>query len=393
MRGRGTFVWLRVPISSHPEAARVLVRLVVQLYTSAITDPTMGEQLKLLLLDEVHQFLTQSIATGMAMGRAKWGGYVLAFQSLAQIKDATLRHNILSTAGNKVVMGALEIEDAEYFSRTFGVHRRPLRSQTTSSSTGQSIGRNVGSSYGGGSLFAGSGLAAGHNSSGRSTGKSRSDSFGETVQLQPIPDWEPSELRSLPSAHAVIEWRDGSVNPPRPPQTCKVHLDRQVVDRALAAWWQGTGLPAQLYSMEQTRLRAWREARVELTKWGERWQGRTAIPPQNDTERLLVAAAEQWVRYWDALLLAAETNNLDTRRSAEPLRQQAQELEARAEEAGEQPPAPPEDGLPQASDGTDPTPPTRRYSRRRTLVPDLPDKPTEPLDSTTPQPPAEVGDE
>lgn len=393
MRGQGTFLWLRVPISRHPEAAKVLVRLVVQLYTSAVTDPTMSDHMKLLLLDEAHQFLTQSIATGMAMGRGKWGGFVLAFQSLAQIRDATLRRDILSTAGNKVVMGALEIEDAEYFSRAFGIHRRPLRSQTTSISTGESIGRNVGSSHGGGSLFAGSGIGAGHNSSGRSTGKSRSDSFGETVQLQLIPDWEPAELRSLPSAHAVIEWRDGSINPPRPPQTCKVHLDRRITDQALAYWWRATAAPARLYSMDRARLSAWREARIELTRWDERWHGRKAIPPQSEAEQLLVEAAEQWVRYWDTLLLAAETNNPKLRGSAESFRQQAQELEVLAEGVGEQPPAPPEDGLPQSSDGVDPTPPTRRYSRRRILAPDLSDPPTEPLASTRPQPRAEASDE
>jgi hypothetical protein len=227
-------------------------------------------------------------------------------------------------------------------------------------------------------------MATGNNSSGRSTGKSRSDSFGETVQLQLIRDWEPSELRSLPSAHAVIEWRDGSVTPPRPPQTRKVYLHRPVIDRALGSWEWKLRAPADVYSIDPVRLRAWREARIELTRWAERWQGRKAIPPQTPAERLLIEAAEQWVRYWDARLLAVETNDPAARTAAEPLRQQAQELEARAERLGEEPAAR-EESVPSAAvPATPPSPGTespvqKRYPRRRNASTEPADQATEPL--------------
>ena len=266
--------------------------------------------LKLLFLDEARNFMTEALGRGMAMGRAKKGAFVLAFQGLGQIKNQALRQEILSTAGIKVVMGAVEVEDAEYISRAAGSPWLPLRSLSSGWGTGHSVGQSDGFSSGSnyhapGGLFADGGATGGTHgsSSGSSSAQSRSENYGESLQRTRIPLWEPHELRGLPAAHAVIEWRDGATTPPGPPQTRKVFLERRVSNAALGGWRNVAAYPGRPTKIYQQWVVRWREARQELIKAVERWHGRKAVPPQNEAERLLLAAAEQWVNYWDNMLL------------------------------------------------------------------------------------------
>lgn len=360
---RGTFLWVGASVSEHPVASRVLVRLLVQLYTAVITDPkTRNDVLKVLFLDEVHLFITQKLATAMAMGRAKWGAVVVACQSLAQIKDVELRRTLLATCGIKIVLNSVEYVDAEEFSHTFGAHERPYRSQTASSTNSSMSGTSRGNTYGypsgwglGQPVYsAGGGGSSGSNgnsskSHGRTAGKGYSESQGETLNRQMRADWLPSELRGLPAAHAVIEWRDATTSPPGPPQQRKVWINQERIEEvsrlqeyALPALTTGSftsrnrepasaSALAPLTSVEPRRLAVWQQARIELETSVEHWQAAQTLVERvfsrGDVRQAQVQAAEVallWVRYWDALLLAAQTNDRKLLNKSNEIKRQAQ---------------------------------------------------------------------
>src|SRR3712207_8799095 len=79
-----------------------------------------------LFRSEAGSFITPTIARGMAMARQNRGCFMIAVQNLSQIEDPVLREDILSVAGNKMVMagvGRSEEHTSELQSRQYLVCR------------------------------------------------------------------------------------------------------------------------------------------------------------------------------------------------------------------------------------------------------------------------------
>jgi hypothetical protein len=177
------------------------------------------------MVDEAENFITPAIAKGMAMARANRGSYVLALQNLHQIRDATLREDLLSVAGNKVVMAGVGNYDAEMFSKLFGAQELQYTIASSSQSTGTNTSRTTGRGQQGGGLLGGTTVSPHYQSSHASTA-SNSTTTGTTHRFQVRPLFLPGEIRGLPAHHALIETRDnsGHVTP-----ATLVHLDRTLV--------------------------------------------------------------------------------------------------------------------------------------------------------------------
>ncbi len=223
----GVRVRFVLPVAEYPRVAPILGRLVLAQFTDAVLSPTCNrELLKLVIVDEAENFITPAIAKGMAMARSNRGSYVLAMQNLHQIRDATLREDLLSVAGNKVVMAGVGNYDAEMFSKLFGAQELEYTSASSSQSTGTNTSRTTGRGQQGGGVLGGNTVSP-HYQSSHASAASSSATTGTTHRYQVRPLFLPGEIRGLPAHHALIETRDnqGQVTP-----ATLVHLDRALVD-------------------------------------------------------------------------------------------------------------------------------------------------------------------
>jgi hypothetical protein len=221
----GTRVRFVLPVADHPRLAPLLGRLVLAQFTDTVLSPSCNQALlKMVIVDEAENFVTPTIAKGMAMARANRGSYVLAFQNLSQIPDPTLREDLLSVAGNKIVMPGVGDFDSTKFSALFGTIEREYISQARSQSTGTQTSRSSGSGRQGGGLLGPTGGP--HYQTSRAASATTSETTGATSQFRLRATWLPGEIRALPKHHAIIERRDnsGEVTPPT-----LVHLDRALV--------------------------------------------------------------------------------------------------------------------------------------------------------------------
>jgi len=346
MNGRGIFVWLRVSIAHHTEAAPILVRLLIQQYTNAILSPHVRKDvIKIFIIDEARHFVMKAIATGQAQGRSNWGCYLQAYQDTDQITNPTLRTDILGTAMIKILLSSLSAKDAKLFEETFGAPKRPTKSQSIGYSTGYTAGTNTGNSQSS-PAFAPSGSHAASRQRGRSVGESESTSQGESLSMQPQANWEAYELRTLPAAHALIEWRPSRdpQMPADPVRQLKVKLDLAAVRAAETAQGMLLVPPAQrapLTSMASTRVATRQHARRELEKAIDQWRVWRAEPPQDDEARRQATIAELLVRFFDAQLLACETDNSAGLEEAAQFKAQADQLQRASRAAQAQVASPP----------------------------------------------------
>jgi hypothetical protein len=210
-----------------PRVAPIIGRLVLAQFTHTVISPYCNKSfLKAAVVDEAGSFITPTIARGMAMARQNRGCFMLAVQNLSQIEDPVLREDILSVAGNKMVMAGVGDFDADKFSRLFGSQERPYTMHSQSTSQGSHSSHSRGSGHGGyhgfgGDLF--SPTASGtRQQSTRAKSSSLQQSQGSSIQLRERADFLPGEIRSLPKFHVIIERRDarGEATPPT-----IVHLD------------------------------------------------------------------------------------------------------------------------------------------------------------------------
>ncbi len=218
-----------LPVGRHPRVAPIVGRLVLAQFTYAVISPDCNKAiLKAAVIDEAHNFVTPTIAKGMAMARENRGCYMLAFQNLSQITEPALREDILSVAGNKLVMAGVGNFDADKFSKLFGSQERPYTVHNQSTNLGRNSSQSRGSGHGTGDLLSPS-VSGLRQQSSRASSSSLQQSNGSSVQVRERPDFLPSEIRALPQFHVLIEMRDsrGEVTPPT-----VVQLDSELIQDA-----------------------------------------------------------------------------------------------------------------------------------------------------------------
>jgi type IV secretory pathway TraG/TraD family ATPase VirD4 len=216
---------LALPVGRHPRVAPVIGRLVLAQFTYAVISPDANKDiLKVAVIDEAQNFVTQTVAKGMAMARENRGCFMLAFQNLSQIPDPTLREDILSAAGNKLVMGGVGDYDSEKFSRLFGSQERLYVTHSEAMSQGSNSSRSRGSGLHSGELLGNATPGLRHQTS-VIRSSSLQQSRGSSSHARERPDFLPSEIRNLPQFHVLVERRDGrgEVTP-----ATVVNLDREL---------------------------------------------------------------------------------------------------------------------------------------------------------------------
>lgn len=203
-----------LPVADNPRIAPMIGRLILAQFTFAVLSPSCNTRIfKLAAIDEAHNFVTPSIAKGMAHARSNNAGYALAVQSLSQIeeKGKPLLNSIFAASGTKIVMAGVGEEDAERFSRTFGEVELPYltHTQNSSLSSGHSSSANRHRGYEI-EFFPGSSGSEHRSSLGHSQTNisSRIQGEGSNEQQHLRRLFLPSEIRSLPLRHAIIESSD-----------------------------------------------------------------------------------------------------------------------------------------------------------------------------------------
>ena len=193
---RPGLIRLALPVAEYPKVAAIIGRLFLSQFNYTVLSAQVNQSIfKAAAVDEAHNFVSTSIGKGMAQARSNNAGYILSFQTLAQIEEKTLRDTIFAASGTKVVLAGVGDEDAEKFSKTFGELEMPYISRNTSSSS--STSNNSGSSFskeGGGSSS--------------SSSNSRSRNSGQNFSTRLRRHYLPSEIRELPRYHALIESSD-----------------------------------------------------------------------------------------------------------------------------------------------------------------------------------------
>lgn len=212
LMSRPGLVRFALPIAKNPRIAPIIGRLVLAQFNFYVLDPNCNTRIfKVAAVDEASNFITGSIAKGMAQARSNNAGFMLALQTLSQIADKSLLDNIFAAAGTKIVLPGVSDEDAERFSKTFGELEMPYvtRSQAESKGTNRNTNRSesrssqfeVGSSgtERGNKSNTTTGSASGHNNS-----KSKTMNYQTRLRRRFLP----SEIREMPTRFAIIESSD-----------------------------------------------------------------------------------------------------------------------------------------------------------------------------------------
>jgi hypothetical protein len=205
------------------DIGRAIGRVVIRQFTSAVLDPSADKSFsKLLVIDEAHNYICKALEIGVTQAAGNNVAYVLAFQSLEEIRNPALRSVIFGNCRNKIVLKGVEgPEDAGRFSRLFGQEDLPYLSTSKGHSEGQASGtnwseeRSRNSSYG--SSFSGGGNSSRGYSYGGSLGESESRSTtsntGEQISYQARLRWLPEEIGAIPYFHAIAYLDDGYTEP------------------------------------------------------------------------------------------------------------------------------------------------------------------------------------
>jgi hypothetical protein len=241
---------LGLSVADNPRLAPILGRLILAQFTFAVLSPGCNTHIfKLAAVDEAHNFITPSIAKGMAHARSNNAGYALAVQTLSQIeeKGKPLLNTIFAASGTKIVMAGVGDEDAERFSKTFGEVELPYvgHSQNSSRSSGHSssANRKTGHEI---EFFTGGSGSEHRSSLGYSRTSLSNQLTGEASnqQLRLRRLFLPAEIRSLPLRHAIIEssdaqghrWPAQVVNMDR---ALVVELETKVIGQKSGKGWFG----------------------------------------------------------------------------------------------------------------------------------------------------------
>ncbi|GCD96401.1 hypothetical protein EHYA_04086 [Embleya hyalina] len=198
---------LRVRIAlneaAHPEAARLIGRLVLAQFVQAMATPRRERGPRrvfaCLVADDAGRLIDEYAAKGLQWARNRRAGLVLSVRSLDDLAPA-LRHGVFTAAGCKAIVPGASRADAELFAEHWGMTKEQERSITMGSPEGGLVKRLRYSVLG--ALF-------GEKASGRS----------ERVTTRTVERyrWSPAELTSdLPAEHAVLSLttRKGERTPP-----------------------------------------------------------------------------------------------------------------------------------------------------------------------------------
>jgi hypothetical protein len=210
---RPGLIRLSLPVAESPRIAPIIGRLILAQFNFAVLSPKCNRDIfKLAAVDEAHNFITATIAKGMAQSRSNKAGFALALQTLSQIGEKTLLDTIFANAANKIIMRGVSDEDADKFSRAFGEIELPYVSRSENISI--TLSTNTGSSKSGGSEFevfsAGGGKTERRTSVTQSEGKSKGKNSGESASSQTKlrRQFLPSEIINLSTRYAVITTSD-----------------------------------------------------------------------------------------------------------------------------------------------------------------------------------------
>ena len=184
------------------ETGRMLGRIIIRLYTDFVLSPRADDSyLKLLVIDEAHNYLCQALVEGIPQSAGRNAGYVLAVQNLGQIRDVLGRggaETIFANCKNRIVLAGINTPDAQTFGADMGRQALPTVTQSASESAGRSRGQSMSGVWSGGG-----------SNRGASMGQSNSTSKGYI--LRDI--WLPNEIAALPLYHALVRREDGGGEP------------------------------------------------------------------------------------------------------------------------------------------------------------------------------------
>lgn len=199
--------------SDEGEIGQALGKVVIQQYTDAVLSPTIDKSyLKLIVIDEAHNYICEALKKGTAQAAGNNAGYILAFQSLRQITDPDMRVVIRDNCKNKAVLAGIGYEDAADFSNFFGETEMPYIGYNLgqNQSQGQSQGVNQGQSQSYSDSSSGPGFTQTYSqgqSEGINSSQGQSQGVNQTYQRRPI--YLPGELTNLPRYSAVVYLDDG----------------------------------------------------------------------------------------------------------------------------------------------------------------------------------------
>jgi hypothetical protein len=188
--------------SEYPDASRILARLAVAQFVQVASSSRTNRNLfKGLVIDEAGRFVDEYVARGVQRLRSNNAGLVLLSQSIADFPEA-FRNSIFGAAGCKAVFGAVDPDDAEQFSRSFG--EEWIAEVTVSGSVERGETRSWSSTTDAGELFPRS-YQKGRN-------RSASESSGFSHRKVERARWTPSDIMTgLPTGRclAVLTGSDG----------------------------------------------------------------------------------------------------------------------------------------------------------------------------------------
>ncbi len=199
--------------SDEGEIGQALGKVVNQQYTDAVLSPNIDKSyLKLIVIDEAHNYICEALKKGTAQAAGNNAGYILAFQSLRQITDPDMRVVIRDNCKNKAVLAGVGYEDAADFSNFFGETEMPYFGYNMGSnqSQGQNQGVNQGQSQSYSDSSSGPGFTQTYSqgqNQGTSTGQGQSQGVSQSYQRRPI--YLPGKLTNLPRYSAVVYLDDG----------------------------------------------------------------------------------------------------------------------------------------------------------------------------------------
>ncbi|MFI6979429.1 hypothetical protein ACIBSV_12690 [Embleya sp. NPDC050154] len=189
--------------AAHPEAARLIGRLVLSQFVQAMATPRRErgprKVFACLVADDAGRLVDEYAAKGLQWARNRRAGLVLSVRSLDDLTPA-LRHTVFAAAGCKAVVPGASRADAELFAEHWGMTKEQEKSITMGTPEGGLAKRIRYSVLG--TLF-------GEKASGRS----------ERVTTRTVERyrWSPSEIAGdLPTRHAIVSLttRKGERTPP-----------------------------------------------------------------------------------------------------------------------------------------------------------------------------------
>ncbi|MFJ5886518.1 ATP-binding protein [Kitasatospora cineracea] len=179
-------VRVKLPERSHPEAARILSRLLLGQFTQAAADRRDRELFAGLVLDDATAAVDAQAIRGVQRLRGANAGVLLLLRTLADLPEA-LRAPLFGAVGNRMAFPGIAPWDGRLFSEAWGTH---LVRETAVTHVPDTSGGTV-------------------RRAGRLVRKALS---GTTAQTESITTrdverhrWSPSDLaHALPSGHAVV---------------------------------------------------------------------------------------------------------------------------------------------------------------------------------------------